>query len=145
MTTARPVLQRFMEKVEMVTESGCWIWMGCGIRAGYGQLVIQGRMQLAHRVSYELFVDKIPQGLSLDHLCRTPSCVNPRHLEPVTARENTRRGAGPASANAKKAACLRGHLFDDENTLLIRGNRHCRKCNSFRSARSKKSEGIPCQ
>lgn len=30
--------------------------------------------------------------MQLDHLCRNPACCNPSHLEPVTPKENTRRG-----------------------------------------------------
>lgn len=54
-----------------------------------------GRQQQAHRLYYERFVGPIPDGHQIDHLCRNKLCVNPDHLEPVTAAENSRR------ANAK--------------------------------------------
>jgi hypothetical protein len=38
-----------------------------------------------------LIFGPIPDGLQLDHLCRVRCCVNPNHLEPVTAKENTLR------------------------------------------------------
>jgi len=47
--------------------------------------------KLAHRVSYELFVQEIPYGLTIDHLCLNKWCVNPDHLEPVSSSENTKR------------------------------------------------------
>lgn len=43
---------------------------------------------------YELLVGPIPEGLTIDHLCRNTMCVNPDHLEPVTHRENLMRGVG---------------------------------------------------
>ena len=50
---------------------------------------------LAHRLYYERqHHGPIPPDRQLDHLCRVPACVNPDHLEPVTAAENIRRGSG---------------------------------------------------
>lgn len=73
-------------------ENGCWVWNGAKSPLGYGRVSRDGRWQEAHRVVYEDLRGPIPKGLSLDHLCRNPSCVNPDHLEPVTHRENLRRG-----------------------------------------------------
>ena len=47
----------------------------------------------AHRAAYALDVGPIPEGLTIDHLCRVRHCVRPDHLEPVTQAENTRRAA----------------------------------------------------
>lgn len=69
----------------------CWLWNGGRSRDGYGKFHHQGTHQQAHRVAYELMVGPIPDGLTIDHLCRNPWCVNPAHMEPVTAAENTRR------------------------------------------------------
>lgn len=128
----RPVIQRFLEKVAVNPETGCWEWTG-GIRPnGYGQFSA-GRKEdgtaSAHRVSYELFVGPIPPRLELDHLCRVRHCVNPKHLEPVTARENTRRSMSPHGINARKTHCKNNHLFDDGNTRIRpNGARVCRRC-----------------
>jgi len=54
---------------------------------------LDGKRYLAHRVSYEVFVGPIPDGMIIDHLCRNRACILPTHLEPVTHAENTRRGA----------------------------------------------------
>lgn len=70
----------------------CWLWTGSGTPTGYGQIGVNGRKQYVHRYAYELLVGPIPEGLTIDHLCRNPPCVNPSHMEPVTQAENTRRG-----------------------------------------------------
>ena len=67
----------------------CWIWSGSVSTQGYGKF--SNPSLLAHRVSYESMVGPIPEGLAIDHLCRVRTCVNPAHLDPVTAAENTRR------------------------------------------------------
>lgn len=77
-------------------ETGCWLWQLKRDRHGYGRVRRTGRgealVQLAHRWVYEELVGPIPEGLVIDHLCRNPPCVNPKHLEPVTPGENFRRG-----------------------------------------------------
>lgn len=89
----RPTTEERLElHVERVTETGCWIWVGRLNRNGYGRICLGGREPMAHRVSYELHVGPIPDGLVLDHLCRVRCCVNPFHLEPVTVQVNTLRG-----------------------------------------------------
>jgi len=75
--------------------SGCWLWIGPVAPNGYGHYRPHGhgrpRMVAAHRALYELEKGAIPPGLQIDHLCRVRSCVNPAHLEAVTASENQRR------------------------------------------------------
>jgi len=81
---------RFWQKVRK-TES-CWLWeAGGSAEDGRGVFRRNGRLEQAYRISYELLVGPIPEGLTLDHLCRTPACVNPEHLEAVTMGENIRR------------------------------------------------------
>ena len=71
----------------------CWIWAAGRMKDGYGRLRIGPRRAvLAHRFAYEQLRGPIPESAELDHLCRVPSCVNPEHLEPVSHRENCRRG-----------------------------------------------------
>lgn len=122
-----PERERFMAKVDKT--SACWLWTGKTAK-GYGKFwSAQYRETLAHRISYRMFVGDIPAGLTLDHLCRNPACVNPEHLEPVTLAENSRR-----ILREPKARCVRGHLFDAANTRFTpEGERRCRICNSLKA------------
>lgn len=71
--------------------TGCWIWQRSTSLQGYGQVWYNGKLHRAHRVFYELHRGSIPKGLQIDHKCGNRLCVNPDHLEPVTAIENTSR------------------------------------------------------
>lgn len=123
-------VDRFWAKVQKRPGRGCWNWTAATLQ-GYGIFRLDGgTMARAHRVAYELLVGPIPDGLTLDHLCRNPGCVKPSHLEPVTLSENVRR------AHANKARCKHGHLFTEENTRRLRnGRRECRECRQYASHR----------
>lgn len=124
------VERRLLEKIGNPDDNDCWPWLGT--IAGkptrrYGQFWDGRRRPMAHRVVYEYSVGFIPEGLQLDHLCRNTLCVNPDHLEPVTAHENQRRGYSPAGLNMAKTHCHRGHKFTEENTKIV-GKRRGRRC-----------------
>lgn len=113
----------------------CWLWTGSTDGGGYGLIrttqsgPTKGVYLKAHRAVYELLVGPIPKRKQLDHLCRVRNCVNPDHLEPVTARVNTLRGESFAARNAKKTHCGRGHEFSPENTYITpKLERQCRTC-----------------
>lgn len=75
-----------------VRDDGCWLWTGhIDKRSGYGRFTSGGRTYYAHRLAYETWVEPIPAGLHIDHLCRVRACLNPSHLEAVTQAENNRR------------------------------------------------------
>lgn len=115
----------------VVDDFGCWIWTGLLTEAGYGRLSAGQRQWKAHRLSYETFVGPIPDGLTLDHLCRVRACVNPAHLDPCTLGVNTARSPlAISSINAAKTECKRGHPFDEQNTYRqpSRGSRKCLTC-----------------
>lgn len=117
----------------MITTDDCWLWAGIVNKEDYGiiQLKIDGkwRERRAHRLIYEALVGEIPQKLVLDHLCRTPRCINPLHLEPVTDQVNILRGIGTGARYAARTHCSKGHKFV-EGSYFIRteGGRRCKQC-----------------
>lgn len=117
----------------------CWVWTA-STAAGYGQLGGKGGFKLAHRIAYELTHGPIPEGMTLDHLCRVRHCVNPLHLEVVTRVENIMRGEGPTARNARKTHCKHGHEFTPANTIHFtnwngKPGRQCRTC-SYQHSRA---------
>jgi hypothetical protein len=138
--------ERIASKIWPEPNSGCWLWGGTLNNFGYGTAYVMGGRAMAHRFVYEQLVGPIPAGLHIDHLCRNPSCVNPSHLEPVTQRENIRRGNGFGGRHAKQTHCVNGHPFDEKNTAIRSlGRRVCRACSRARDivygARKKAARG----
>lgn len=135
-----PIL-RLMRRTE-VDDDGCWQWMGGTFGTGYGQIGIGSRTDNStrqvsvHRVIYEHYFGKIPNGLTIDHLCRNKLCVNPHHLEPVTLKENVLRGESSPAQNARKTHCIHGHRFNEKNTYIgSSGQRQCKSCGNIRATR----------
>lgn len=124
------VLRRFMSKFAINEQTGCWIFASTYPTTGYGRFYVDPllRQQLAHRVAYEHFVGAIPDGMVIDHLCRTRACANPDHLEVVTRGENNRRGNGWSGRNHAKTHCNRGHLLAVTAVVNDRGHRKCLPC-----------------
>lgn len=125
--------------------SGCWLWMGPKNNNGYGSMSARvggiRKPVIAHRFVYQMLRGAIPQGLQLDHLCRVRHCVNPDHLEAVTARENLMRSPTLQAENAAKTHCVHGHEFTPENTRIRKrpgGGRVCRTCFRDRDREAKR-------
>jgi hypothetical protein len=128
-------LARFMRFVSVDNSSGCWEWTassragGKGEYGGFGMKALGYPNIQAHRAAWILLRGPIPAGLTIDHLCRNTNCVNPDHLEPVTAAENIRR------AFEIRTHCPNDHEYTEANTHRMRnGRRRCRACHRDREA-----------
>ena len=119
--------ERFVKFYDEGAPDACWEWKGSRRTTGYGQFSRRGRPDAAHRVAWELVNGPIPDGLTIDHLCRNRLCVNPNHMEVVTGAENSRRGA-------TKTHCLNGHDMKD---AYVYPDGHRRECHVCKIARVK--------
>lgn len=143
MRKTTPPVHRIMRRVVLEDhgfDTRCWVRPGG--TASYWT-TSRGRREdattahlVAHRLVYERFVGKIPEGYELDHLCRVRGCVCPTHLEPVTPYENQRRGLNMAL----KTHCKYGHELTEENSRRFVNNRghRCRECRTCRREGARK-------
>lgn len=121
--------RRFEAKTTPEPMSGCVLWTGALNSQGYGNVGVAGHVRAAHRISWLLAYGSAPHGLVLDHLCRNPSCVNPRHLQPVEHAENVRRGL----MVALRTRCPNGHDLTAERAKTPRNR--CRACSNAAQSR----------
>jgi len=117
------------ELISPEPNTGCWLWLGSVTYKDYGKLMVNRKNRPAHRLVYEQLVGPIPEGLTIDHLCRVRSCVNPDHMEPVTAAENVLRGVGPTAENKRKTLCKHGHPLTKSHRRDSDW-RYCRTCSN---------------
>lgn len=122
-----PVEERFWQKVDFAND--CWVWQAELTHDGYGRFKTNGHKLPAHRWSYEYFFGTISINLQLDHLCRTRNCVNPYHLELVTAQTNTIRGQ---LARGRSLYCGKGHYKTSETLYKYDDIVRCKLCDKER-------------
>ena len=133
---------RFLRKMNFIPQSNqCIEWHGKLNHGGYGMIRGDDKNHLdvrVHRISYEIYVGKIPKGYVIDHKCRNRKCVNPQHLRTVTRKvNNLENSINPIALNLNKTKCLRGHPFNKENTRIEtrkdgRTMRRCKKCRKLK-------------
>lgn len=112
-------------------QESCWTVAQKPRPNGYIQINIKGKMVRLHRLMYETFINDIPKGLVIDHLCKEPSCCNPKHLEAVTQAENIRRGDAGLYQKIK-THCPKGHEYTCKNTGYYKNSRTCKVCKKNR-------------
>jgi len=88
-------LRRWLRKVRLDRRSECWVWEGYVDANGYGFFKFRGMAMAVHRLAFATFVGPIEAGMEVNHIacCMHRRCVNPAHLEQLTAKENRRDGS----------------------------------------------------
>ena len=126
----RDLIRDFWANVRVT--DGCWEWTGPN-DGKYGRFYRGGQSNRAHRLSYELFVGEIPDGLWVLHHCDNPPCIRPDHLFlgdcQANMRDAAQKGRICTIGQSLKTHCKRGHEFTPENTYVdTKGHRRCRTC-----------------
>lgn len=130
-------VKRFCAKLP-IGGVGCWEWTAGRSYQEYGQFKLRGKTEVAHRLSYELFVAPVPAGLLVMHSCDNPPCVNPAHLSVGTHSDNHRdRDDKKRGPHSRLTRCPSDHPYDEANTPVTKeGHRQCRECNRIRGRRN---------
>jgi hypothetical protein len=141
---ARPVTERFWEKVRVGADEDCWLWVGTANASGYGVFHYDGRYHLAHRIAWMLTYGSFPEPCGL-HKCDVPACCNPNHLFEGTQADNMRDAMTKGRATGRRPThCPKGHPYEGDNLYVMpNGGRMCREChrNTNRQfARAKKAK-----
>ena len=83
---------RLLKHIAEDSVTGCWNWTGAindkQNELKYGRVWFHGKAEYAHRISYFVFVGDIDKDLEIMHLCDNERCINPKHLEQGTHKEN---------------------------------------------------------
>lgn len=123
MTIARPVIQRFMEKIEPEPMSGCWLWTAQVNEDGYGRFRITSDWQSgAHIAAWWLFRGE-RRDLSVLHKCDVRPCVNPDHLYLGTQKDNVRDAIVRGRWKFFYRASGEDHWMRKKPELVARGER----------------------
>lgn len=141
---------QFWLRVDKGADDACWLWRGYMRPNGYGEFMGACHYR-AHRVAYTLAYGPIPDVLTVDHLCGNRACVNPLHLEAVTAAENALRGLSRPSLikypnNKRPAGRRRRHrargLCAECSTPSVKFR--CNRCRDIKRLRrrAKRTHGV---
>jgi hypothetical protein len=83
-------------------ERGCWLWKKARTTSGYGNVSVDGKVRLVHRVAaYAWNGFDLESPLKILHSCDNPPCFNPEHLTPGTDHDNNMDAARKGRTSRK--------------------------------------------
>jgi hypothetical protein len=122
-------LKRFWDKVDIKGEDECWLWLASANSRGYGCFAYEkDSIQSAHKMSWAMAKNKNKMSdpsMHVMHTCDVKRCVNPKHLELGTPKQNQndaiKRGIARSIGEivgkpSEKKLCKNGHTRSPENT-----------------------------
>jgi len=139
-------LGRFWVKIVIPEDNNqCWIWKAATNSKGYGVIGLQGKLKLAHRVSFEIANGEIPEGMLILHQCDNRLCCNPSHLFLGTHLDNMadmvakgRQASGEKNARSK----LTIEAVKEMRSLYLNGNYSFKKLGEEFGISSTSTRGI---
>lgn len=90
MPMPRNTLESVWTRIDRRGADECWPFIGAPNTYGYGQMRIDGKQQLVHRVVFAMASGIEPGELLVCHTCDNPPCCNPAHLFLGTVADNAR-------------------------------------------------------
>jgi len=115
-----------------IKSGSCRLWRGTQLKNGYGQIQVNKKRYLTHRLQYLLHYGPIPDNMVVRHKCDVRNCIAVAHLEIGTSKDNAAdRDTRNRNYNKIKLVCPKGHKYSDSNTYKAKtGWRSCRECHN---------------
>lgn len=110
-----------------LSPSGCYISTYSVASHGYAQIGWKSDKSMtgttAHRAAWVHAHGQIPEGMTVDHVCKNRTCVNVEHLRLLSNFENARRTSG---RDWPEGQCAQGH--PNSELRVLSGRTRCRLC-----------------
>ena len=120
------------ERIEKYTmpepNSGCWLWTGACAADGYPRITIGSLTDKSKKsVRVNRFVCQafhgLPDGMHALHKCDNVICINPDHIYPGTAQQNTKDCIDRRRRTQIKLGSENSQaILNEENVLRIRAS-----------------------
>lgn len=126
----------------------CLVWDGVLDRKGYGKMTVDRRTRIVHRTVWIERHGPVPADKPfILHRCDNRRCIADDHLWPGTNRENVAdmlaKGRFVGNRYGEKTHCLRGHPFDEANTVRTEKGRKCKTCRREYDREYKRARYVP--